>query len=31
VVRMVLEQAFVDLKEAWQAIMEVNFSTSTRK
>jgi flagellar motor switch protein FliM len=25
VVRMVLEQAFVDLKEAWQAIMEVNF------
>jgi flagellar motor switch protein FliM len=22
---MVLEQAFVDLKEAWQAIMEVNF------
>ena len=26
VVRMVLEQAFVDLKEAWQAIMEVNLS-----
>ena len=25
VVRMVLEQAFIDLKEAWQAIMEVNF------
>ena len=25
VVLMVLEQAFVDLKEAWQAIMEVNF------
>ncbi|MGV8919920.1 MAG: flagellar motor switch protein FliM [Pseudomonas sp.] len=25
VVRMVLEQAFVDLKEAWQAIMQVNF------
>lgn len=25
VVRMVLEQAFVDLKEAWQAITEVNF------
>ncbi|KPX42199.1 Flagellar motor switch protein FliM [Pseudomonas syringae pv. helianthi] len=25
VVRMVLDQAFVDLKEAWQAIMEVNF------
>jgi flagellar motor switch protein FliM len=25
VVRMVLEQAFTDLKEAWQAIMEVNF------
>jgi len=25
VVRMVLEQAFVDLKEAWQAIMAVNF------
>lgn len=25
VVRMVLEQAFVDLKEAWQAIMEVSF------
>ncbi|AZC17094.1 MULTISPECIES: flagellar motor switch protein FliM [Pseudomonas] len=25
VVRMVLEQAFVDLKEAWQAIMPVNF------
>ena len=25
VVHMVLEQAFVDLKEAWQAIMEVNF------
>jgi flagellar motor switch protein FliM len=25
VVRMVLEQAFVDLKEAWHAIMEVNF------
>ena len=25
VVRMVLEQAFVDLQEAWQAIMEVNF------
>ncbi|KTC19220.1 flagellar motor switch protein FliM [Pseudomonas marginalis ICMP 9505] len=25
VVRMVLEQAFVDLKEAWQAVMEVNF------
>jgi flagellar motor switch protein FliM len=24
-VRMVLEQAFIDLKEAWQAIMEVNF------
>lgn len=24
VVRMVLEQAFIDLKEAWQAIMEVN-------
>jgi len=23
--RMVLEQAFIDLKEAWQAIMEVNF------
>jgi len=25
VVRMVLDQAFVDLKEAWQAILEVNF------
>ena len=25
VVRMVLEQAFIDLKEAWQAIMEVHF------
>ena len=25
VVRMVLEQAFIDLKEAWQAIMEVSF------
>ena len=25
VVRMVLDQAFVDLKEAWQAIMPVNF------
>lgn len=25
VVRMVLDQAFIDLKEAWQAIMEVNF------
>jgi len=25
VVRMVLDQAFVDLKEAWQAIMEVHF------
>ncbi|MBP1125416.1 flagellar motor switch protein FliM [Pseudomonas trivialis] len=25
VVRMVLEQAFIDLKEAWQAVMEVNF------
>jgi len=25
VVRMVLGQAFIDLKEAWQAIMEVNF------
>ncbi|WP_409303702.1 flagellar motor switch protein FliM, partial [Pseudomonas sp. KCJK8993] len=25
VVRMVLEQAFIDLKEAWQAIMPVNF------
>ena len=25
VVRMVLEQAFIDLKEAWQAIMQVNF------
>ena len=25
VVRTVLEQAFIDLKEAWQAIMEVNF------
>ncbi|WP_397449073.1 flagellar motor switch protein FliM [Pseudomonas sp. NA-150] len=25
VVRMVLEQAFVDLKEAWQAIMQVSF------
>ncbi|MEB0041437.1 MULTISPECIES: flagellar motor switch protein FliM [unclassified Pseudomonas] len=25
VVRMVLEQAFTDLKEAWQAIMEVSF------
>ena len=25
VVRMVLEQGFIDLKEAWQAIMEVNF------
>lgn len=25
VVRMVLEQAFIDLKEAWQAIMEVKF------
>lgn len=25
VVRMVLEQAFIDLKEAWQSIMEVNF------
>ena len=25
VVRMVLEEAFIDLKEAWQAIMEVNF------
>ena len=25
VVRMVLEQAFLDLKEAWQAIMAVNF------
>ena len=25
VVRMVLEQAFIDLKEAWQAIMDVNF------
>ena len=25
VVRMVLEQALIDLKEAWQAIMEVNF------
>ena len=25
VVRMVLEQAFIDLKEAWQALMEVNF------
>ncbi|BAP44186.1 flagellar motor switch protein FliM [Pseudomonas sp. 21LCFQ02] len=25
VVRMVLDQVFIDLKEAWQAIMEVNF------
>ncbi|RJX80303.1 flagellar motor switch protein FliM [Pseudomonas sp. LS-2] len=25
VVRIVLDQAFIDLKEAWQAIMEVNF------
>ncbi|MDF2641139.1 MAG: flagellar motor switch protein FliM [Pseudomonas sp.] len=25
VVRMVLDQAFIDLKEAWQAILEVNF------
>ncbi|MCS3470320.1 flagellar motor switch protein FliM [Pseudomonas sp. Pseusp122] len=25
VVRMVLDQAFIDLKEAWQAIMEVHF------
>ena len=25
VVRMVLEQAFVDLKEAWQAVLEMNF------
>ncbi|MFF7708272.1 flagellar motor switch protein FliM [Pseudomonas sp. NPDC007930] len=25
VVRMVLDQCFIDLKEAWQAIMEVNF------
>lgn len=25
VVRMVLDQAFIDLKEAWQAIMSVNF------
>jgi flagellar motor switch protein FliM len=25
VVRMVLDQAFIDMKEAWQAIMEVNF------
>ena len=25
VVRMVLEQAFIDLKEAWQAIMDVSF------
>ncbi|MBN3468485.1 flagellar motor switch protein FliM [Pseudomonas savastanoi pv. phaseolicola] len=25
VVRMVLDQAFIDLKEAWQAIMEVSF------
>lgn len=25
VVRMVLDQAFVDLKEAWQAVQEVNF------
>ncbi|MGV8664324.1 flagellar motor switch protein FliM, partial [Pseudomonas aeruginosa] len=25
VVRMVLEQAFVDLKEAWQAVLEKNF------
>ncbi|MNO46766.1 Flagellar motor switch protein FliM [compost metagenome] len=25
VVRMVLDQAFIDLKEAWQAIMQVNF------
>ena len=29
VVRMVLEQAFIDLKEAWQAIMEVNFEYIT--
>jgi flagellar motor switch protein FliM len=25
VVRIVLDQAFIDLKEAWQAVMEVNF------
>lgn len=25
VVRMVLDQAFIDMKEAWQAILEVNF------
>jgi flagellar motor switch protein FliM len=25
VVRMVLDQAFIDLKEAWQAVMDINF------